>query len=111
MIAKHTSNPFWKEVFNNYGELQKIVFNSFNEQSEIYNFPIWHNSCIKLDGSSLFFRKWYEKGISIISHLMNSDGQYMGYEEFCNIYDFKPPVTQYYGLRNAIIKSWPFMKT
>ena len=110
MIAKHTSNPFWKEVFNNYGELQKIVFNSFNEQSEIYNFPIWHNSCIKLDGSSVFFRKWYEKGISIISHLMNSDGQYMGYEEFCNIYDFKPPVTQYYGLRNAIIKSWPFIR-
>ena len=109
-IANYTCNSFWKEVLTNYSELQKRIFYNYNDQSEVYDFPIWHNSLIKLEGSPVFFKKWYRKGIILISHLMNRNGQYMIYEEFCYTYEFRPPITQYYGLRNSIAKNWPFIR-
>ena len=109
-ISNNTTNTFWKETLKSFAELKKKTFYMKLNHSEILNLPIWYNSRIRLGNSSVYFKKWKEKGILFINDLIKQDGQYMEYNEFCNTYRFETPITQYYGLRNVIVKIWPELR-
>ena len=61
-ISEKISNPFWKEIFS-------MLFLIF-KKSENINWlaqPLWKNSKIQIDGKSVYFKHWQEKGIRFIN--------------------------------------------
>ncbi len=52
---------------------------------------IWNNRCILYKHKSIFLKSWFDKGIVLVSHLFNTQGYLMTYDEFLEHFNF--PVT------------------
>lgn len=99
--AMTMTNCFWKEVFLYIGDIfRETVVTKFDLPYE----PIWYSSKIKLGGESVFYRRWYEKGIIYVYDFLSTDGKFISYDTFCRKFDFLPPVTEFFGLIKSIKK-------
>ena len=58
-----------------------------------------------MDGKTLFFREWLDKGILSIQDLLRDTGRIMSYAEFISRYVCKVNFLQYYQAINAIPKN------
>ena len=67
---------------------------------------IWNNQKILLNGKPLFYKSWFEKNIIRVSDLLQKDGKFLSFKNFCNKYKLKIPFTVYFGLNNTIPTSW-----
>ena len=69
---------------------------------------IWNNRNILLDGKSIFYRDWFEKGIIYIHHLRNGLGAWLSFDEFKNKYAIRTNFLKYMGvicmIKNALKK-------
>ena len=101
------NNPFWKEVFESLHKFRKIFE---GDRQETTSHPIWYNNNIKIGEECVFFLNWYQRGIRSISDLLGQDGRFVGYEELCRMYNFRPIITRFYGLRCAILKCYPWLR-
>ena len=63
-------------------------------------------STIKIANKYLFFKSWSKNGLNFIGGLI-SENNFLSYEDFCTKYGFRPAMTLFYCLRNAIISVWP----
>lgn len=99
-------NVFWSEVFETL-TVFRALFD--HDRGELLYHSLWYNSKILIDNQVVFYRQWYNKGIHTIGDLLNKDGLMMSYEEFCNRY-FRPMITTFAGLRNAILETYPWLK-
>ncbi|PJE77967.1 hypothetical protein CI610_03106 [invertebrate metagenome] len=105
--SKSIKNLFWKEVLEN---KPCFLYLPCNEESVLYR-PLWHNPEIKIDNKTLHFKQWSRKGICYVYDLCNDQGKLIeNYEEFCEKFSFSPILTQFYGIRNAILSKWPFLR-
>ena len=75
----------------------------FNELKSLYNFDqaqyliLFNNKEILVDGKTLFFREWFNKGIlSIQDVLLDDTGRIMSYAEFKSRYACRSNFLQYY---------------
>lgn len=106
-LARRTDNTFWKEVLNNFAELQNKLYCTNKMISQI---PIWYNSKIKVQNSTIFYKNWSDRGINFINDIIGEDGLFMSYTELCTKYGFSPPITIYYGLKNALFSVWSTLR-
>ena len=107
MLKRRTKNMFWKEVLNVYIELRMgIDTQSFDN---VMRMPIWFNSQISIGGSSIFYKKWYDKGIQFICDLFTENGKFCTYIELCNRYNVNILITQYLGIKQAIMLRFPHL--
>ena len=106
LISK-TCNPFWKEVLKNLYEFKSKM--RIKDQDLIYQ-PIWYNSNIKIGNDSIFYKSWFKKGICNVHHMFTKDGLFMSYQQFTDRYQFYPPYTLFYGLKQAILTRWPYLQ-
>jgi len=67
---------------------------------------IWNNRNIRLDGKTIFINEWYNKGIIYIQDLLNADFNFLSLTGFIEKFRVKCPFAVYYGLINAIPKTW-----
>ena len=67
---------------------------------------IWNNKYIKIDNKTLFFRTWFDKGISTLENLLNQNLDFLTYEEFKFRYQLQTNFLTYYGVINAIPKEY-----
>lgn len=44
--------------------------------------PIWHNSNIKVEKKSMFYKEWYKKGVKIVKDLLHNDGSFLSKSDF-----------------------------
>ena len=69
---------------------------------------IWNYRNIQLDGKSIFYRDWFERGIIYIHHLRNGQGAWLSFDEFKNKYDIRTNFLKYMGviriIKNALKK-------
>ena len=69
---------------------------------------IWNNRNILLDGKSIFYRDWFERGIIYIHHLRNGHGAWLSFDEFKNKYDIRTNFLKFMGviciIKNAVKK-------
>lgn len=104
-------NPFWKDCFQSFHEFgTKTTVDSFQD---FLSEPIFFNPKLKIDNSSFFYCKWYEKGISQIGDVMESDGTCMSFERFCESYSMDAPFLTYHGVICSIkqyLKGFPFRR-
>ena len=71
---------------------------------------LWYNNNIKINNSNVFYKTWYDKGITFIYDLLNQYGAWLSYQDFSEKYNFHPPITVFYGLRQCILKEWQTLR-
>lgn len=103
---ENTWNTFPKHIFNGVGGIKfllkcnykieklPIKLSDFHKQALLawkliykHNFSptnlcIWNNESILYKNKSLFYQKWFDHGIILVSQLLNTEGQLLRYHEF-----------------------------
>ena len=68
-------------------------------------FIIWNNKNILLEGKSIFWQTWFDKGIIFIHDFINPDGTWMSYKEFNQKYGLRTNFLRYLGILSIIKKA------
>ena len=63
---------------------------------------IWNNKHITIDGKSIFWKDWYENGVTYIHDLTNENGTWMTFNEFSNKYIIRTNFLKYLGILSAV---------
>ena len=94
-------NKFFQDVLIGWNNIKCKQNNNLKENL------IWNNSNIKIDGKTLFWKEWYEKGISYIEHLYDFRTQtFYKYSDFKYIYNVNSKdYLKYYKLVKIISSS------
>ena len=93
---------FYREILT-FWQNTKVAFeNPTSPQDEI----IWNNKNIRINGKSLFFKRWFDKRIIYVKDLLKADNNFIPFTQFCEKFRLKIPFTLYFGLINAIPASW-----
>ena len=94
--------PSYKEILSAWQEIHSTDPSSADEYG---NEIIWNNRFIRIDGKSIFFLSWYQKGVIKIRDLLN-DGRFLSRAEFQEKYGLKVNFLKYFGLLSAIPSGW-----
>ena len=65
-------------------------------------YVIWNNKHILIQGKSLFWREWYQKGIIYMHDLMNDNGSWMSFDQFSHTYGIRINFLRYLGILSAV---------
>ena len=65
---------FWREIRNN----ERTTIDTTNIVKEV----IWNNRCIQINQKTVFFEKWYSKGILKIGDVIDEDDNFLSFESF-----------------------------
>ena len=80
----------------------------FQELVNVYDgvqrrkFVLWNNREMKIEGITLFWKAWFEKGIYLVQDLLNEDGKFLSLQEFQDKFGLKIIVLQYFQMIAAI---------
>jgi len=91
------SNIFWKDVFNACCKIlrkDKLIIN----ENYVIASPLWHNSDININGKYVFYINWYRHGIVHVNDLLNSDGSFISYQHFLQLYALNVDFSTYNGI-------------
>lgn len=77
-------SPFSLEMLDYFKELR--LNREDNYKSDLI---LWNNRDITIEGKSLFWKSWIEKGIYYIQDILNEDGKFVTCEEFNHKYNTK----------------------
>ena len=92
-------NKFWKDVLQSLININK---KSVVSEADILKSPIFYNDNIKIGGTCIFYRMWYNKGIKYINDLINENGKFYTETEFSSKTGIKTNFLQYSGLIKAV---------
>ena len=85
---------------------QEFKLSTDSKEIPVYDQIIWNNRNIRLDRKTIFITEWYKKGIIYIHDLLNADFNFLSLTGFKKQFSVQCPFTIYYGLINAIPKTW-----
>ena len=112
------SNDNWKAIpnfyFEKYGGLLSLLKSNYNTANLDKNLPLfyrklleyfrelnnnskdnnsdlirWNNKKTTVEKNSVFWKRWFERGIYFVSDLLNSDGKFLSLDEFQKNYDLE----------------------
>ena len=95
-------DKFAKVVMDIWTEINfKVTLRSFEHFSKQY---LWNNSLIQIENKPVYFRKWYEKGITEVHHLLqqNPTPKFLNHIEFQAKYDLETPILQYADMISSL---------
>ena len=98
-------NYFWKEVLEILSTFMETVCSK--EEKEILQMPLWFNPFIRINKKYVFYKSMYDKGFHHIQDLFQENGEFLSYAHFTKILNKPFPFTKFFGLKNAILKTWP----
>ena len=98
--AKHIRNAFWQEVCSAWTELNLKQFP--HNETDFISCNIWKNEKIKVGNQTIIYKEWTEKGIWVVNDLLNSEGKFMNYQTFSEIYNIRTNYLVYHGIVLAI---------
>lgn len=102
-VIENISNPFWKDILQSWNKF----CDSVNVQTiyQILNSPIWYNKNL-MQGANVFIKNWYEKGIRLVSDLLDQNGNFYDFESFKTTYDVAGTFLDYQRLIFKIPEHW-----
>ena len=65
---------------------------------------LFNNKEVLVGGKPIFIGEWLHKNILVIQDLLNSNGQFMSYQELKNKFAYKTNFLQFYQVVSAIAK-------
>ena len=69
---------------------------------------IWNNKDITIEGKSLYWKTWSERGIYFVQNLLKNIGNYLSYEEFKTKYNMEVNFIYYCQILSAIPRNLKF---
>jgi hypothetical protein len=97
-----TLNSFWKDILNNFSNLQN---EKVTDGNEVLSQSIWLNNHIKINNTSLCLKNWIENDIYIINDLPDQNKQIMSYEIF-RTHIMMTTFVEFFGIISAIPRHW-----
>lgn len=88
---------FYKELLEYFQELVNMY-----DLDQRRKFVLWNNKEIKIEGKTLFWKTWFEKGIYLVQDLLNEDGKFLSLQEFQDKFDLEINFLQYFQMIAAI---------
>ena len=76
------------------------------KENHFTNEIIWFNKKIKIQNKTVFYKKWYTKGIRCLKDLLKENYTLLSYNEFKTKYSIKTNELVYMGLIDAVPKLW-----
>ena len=95
-------NKFWYDTF--------ISWMKFCEQLKIetwtdfLNQPLWYNKNVKVGGKSVFYKKWFIKGVTFIYDLVDSEGRFISLQNIQNTFGLDTNFLEVNGLLRAVMQ-------
>ena len=83
LLLTNTSNPFWKGLLLSWASFCEIF--KIENVKQVLDSPIWYNSKLSR-GRSFYSKNWFEKGIRLISDLIDENGNIYQFERFKDIW-------------------------
>ena len=98
-IARETKNKFWCETLNSWSNfLVKLTLSK--SLPEALSLPIWYNNLISK--ATLFYPKWYAKGITSVGDLFSSDGEILREIEIKSFYGITTNFLEYHRVVKCV---------
>ena len=88
---------FYKEVQEYFQELVNMY-----DGDQRRKFVLWNNRKIKIEGKTLLWKTWFEKGIYLVQDLLNEDGKFLSLQEFQDKFDLEINILRYFQMIAAI---------
>ena len=67
---------------------------------------LWFNKKIRIQNKTVFYKKWYTKGIRCLKDLLKSNNTFLSYHDFKAKYGIETNELVYMGFIDAVPKSW-----
>ena len=96
---KNQTNKFWKDVFISWNTFVK----TFTNDKDICKESLWLNNNIKIDGKTVFFKSWFNKGIRIVNDVLDDLG-FISYDSLRTNFGVETIFLTYHSLIMAIKK-------
>ena len=93
-------NLFWKDVFMSYIHFTNCV--PIKEEQEIQAEPLFYNEKFKISNICVHYKNWSNKNIHFVKDLLDENGLFLNYEQFCKKYELKINYLQYMGCISSI---------
>ena len=90
---------FYKLILRYFLEL-KDSFKNHSDQEQI----LLNNKDILINGCTIFYRNWFDRGIYFIQDLLKADGKFLSYSEFIQKYNLRCNFLAYFQMVSAIPK-------
>ena len=91
---------FYRQVLHSWFTLKNITV------SKPEDIVVWNNMSVKINRKTVFYKKWYDKGVFYLKDLLNKNGRMLTFEDFKNKFDINCHKMQYMSLVDAIPLSW-----
>ena len=94
---------FYRQVLHAWFTVKLMSENKFED------IVIWNNKNIKIQGQTVFYKRWYKKGVFYLKDLFKRTGnmlKILTVDEFKSKYDIECQNMHYMSLIDAIPKSW-----
>ena len=89
---------FYKEALKAW---QKINNRTPRTKEQVLNEIVWNNRFIKMEGYSVYYKKWHEAGVTKVEDIFLGN-TFLPFNDFCNKYKIKTNFLKYYGLCHAV---------
>ena len=93
--------PFYSELLDYFSELR----DQYRDDCFKGDLIIWNNKDITIEGKSLYWKTWSERGVYFVQDLFRNTGKYLSYEEFKTKYNIEINFIYYCQILSAIPKS------
>ena len=94
---------FYKRMLQYWLEFKVEQGNTISRPKETI---LWNNKDIKIANKTIFFRSWFDKGVSTLGKLLDSNLNFFTYEDFVSRYQLQANFVTYHGVINAIPKEY-----
>ena len=101
-LLANISNPFLKDMVKSWSNLH---FSNPKSYDDVLNQYLWHNSFIKVNNETVYYKSWVKNNILQIRDLLNDDGRFFNYKEFTDRLH-KCDILKYYGIIDSIPNKW-----
>ena len=93
-------NKFWYDTFSAWIKFsEKIRIDSWRQ---FLLQPIWFNNFVKVGGRCIFYKKWFEKGIYYINDLVDTNGEFLSFDNIINVQQVSTNFLQVQGLLRTL---------
>ena len=92
-------NHFWRDVIQSFISINKNITNT---EDNILKSSIFYNNNIKIGGSHIFLKSWFDRGIKYINDLIDENGKFYQLNEFKMKTGIQTNFLEYNGLIKSI---------
>ena len=94
-----TYNKFWKDVLQAFININK---NINLKDDMVWQTPLFYDINIKIGGSHIFYKTWFDKGIRFLNDLIHENGELYSHEKFQENTGINSNTLQYQGTIKSV---------